>query len=124
MRIKYPVWLVLPAMLLAFAACKNDPPEPPEPDPPVCSTENITYQNRVEAIMEQYCTACHSGSSPDAGILLTTYEQVKQQALEGLLYDSMAHNPNATPMPYLGQKVPDCTLSQIAAWIADDAPEN
>lgn len=124
MSLKHSILPFLFALMIAFTACKNDPPEPPEPEPPTCNTENITYENRVEAIMEQYCTACHSGASPDAGIVLTTYEEVKSQALDGLLYDSMAHNSNATPMPYLGQKVPDCTLAQIAAWIADDAPES
>lgn len=89
-----------------------------------CVTENITYQNTIGSLIQNRCQGCHSGTSPDGGILLTNYELIKNQALNGLLLDAVQHNGNATNMPYNSAQLPQCEIDQIEAWILADAPLN
>lgn len=126
---------------------ENDPQMPPDPYEPLtqgqidmlytwiqqgapnnscedCVTENITYQTNIENIISNRCQGCHSGNHAETSLLLTNYEQVKNQALNGPLLEAVTHTGDATPMPYNSAQLPQCEIDQIEAWILADAPLN
>ena len=90
----------------------------------VCDTSNVTYSGTVAGLMTQYCTGCHGGSGPSAGIALETYAQVKFYASNGQLWGTMNHENGFKPMPQGTPKLDACTLSKLYAWIISGAPNN
>ncbi len=63
-----------------------------------CDTSAIvTYSNFVEPLMSTYCTGCHGQYSPQGGVSLVTYAEVKAIAQSGRLYGSIAHQPGYSP---------------------------
>jgi len=87
-----------------------------------CDTTNVTYQSQIGSLIATRCQGCHSGNNPDGGISLTNYNQVKNEALFGLLYDAVSHNGNATNMPYNSGQIPECEIDLIRIWIENGAP--
>jgi len=87
-----------------------------------CDTTNVTYQSQIGNLIATRCQGCHSGSSPDGGISLTNYNEVKNEALFGFLEDAVLHNGNATNMPYNSGQLPQCELDLIRIWIENGAP--
>jgi hypothetical protein len=81
-----------------------------------CNTNNFTYSAAVAPILQSACTGCHSGSSPSAGINLTTYADVEKVASNGRLLGSIKHQSGYVPMP-TGGKLSDCQITQISKWI-------
>ncbi len=90
----------------------------------VCDTSNVTYSGTVAGIMTEYCTGCHGGSSPSAGIALETYSQVKFFVSNGQLWGTMNHDNGFKPMPQGTPKLDPCTLDKVFAWIREGAPNN
>lgn len=87
-----------------------------------CPTSPASFQSNVGALISSKCEGCHSGSTPDGGVLLTNYEEIRTQALFGTLYDAIAHNGNAVNMPYNSGQLPQCEIDLILEWIENDAP--
>ena len=87
--------------------------------PPI--TRTIKYNSDVQNIMFNHCVTCHGGSSPSAGLDLTTYENVRRSTEQGTL--SQRINDAANPMPQSGL-LPSEQRQIIAKWIQDGFPEN
>ncbi len=73
--------------------------------------------------------ACHSGNAPEGGILLDNYNNVKASAeIEtgnyGSLYGTISHASGNSPMPKNADKLSDCNISKIKAWIDQGALDN
>ena len=86
------------------------------PETGSCDTVNITYSATVRPILDKYCIGCHSGTNPPKGINLTVYGDVRTVALDGRLRGVTARLPGYTPMPFGGNKLPDCEIDQLSAW--------
>lgn len=83
-----------------------------------CDSSQFKYAANIKPILENYCTGCHSGSSPASGIDLTTYTNVKPVATSGLLYGVVAHLPGFNPMPKgTLTNIPACEIAQIRKWV-------
>ena len=125
---KFPLFtlLLLVGMALAMSACYYDNEEYlyPVVDIPTCDTSSVTYANTVVPVLQRECYACHGASAPGGGINLTTYAGLKRVVDDGSFYGSISHNPNWSKMPQGGNKLPDCELSQIEAWINQGAANN
>lgn len=116
---KHIVLVVGLGLLLGAQSCKKDKAEPePEPAPTPISAK---YNNDVKNIMNNYCTACHSGANPSSNLSLTTYAEVKAAAQNRGLYTRM--NSSANPMPASGKLSTD-KLAIVDKWIQDGYPEN
>lgn len=83
--------------------------------------EVITYVGDVKAIIDNNCTTCHGTVSPQAGLSLVTYQQVRNAAENGNLIPRMNNATN--PMPPSGV-LPAATRAIIDAWANDGFPEN
>lgn len=76
----------------------------------------ITYLKDVQPIIFNNCLTCHSTINPRAGLVLTTYLQVKNSAQNGNLIVRM--NSDSNPMPQNGKLI-QSSLDIIDKWKAD-----
>jgi mono/diheme cytochrome c family protein len=82
--------------------------------------EVVTYTGNVKAIIDNNCTSCHGAVSPQAGLSLVTYQQVRNAAENGNLIPRM-NNPTA-PMPPSGRLSANIRAI-IDSWADDGFPE-
>jgi hypothetical protein len=90
----------------------------------ICQSDSIGFADHVQPTINQRCSSCHSGQSPEAGISLTNYEQISKVAKSGKLVGVITHSPGFTPMPGDGSMLSDCQISQIKIWVEDGAENN
>lgn len=92
-------------------------PSSEEIDPSI----KITYTKDVQPIIFNNCLTCHSTVNPRAGLVLTTYQQVRVSAELGNLIPRM--NSNSNPMPPNGRLIQQ-SLDIIDKWKSDGFLEN
>ncbi|NNK82705.1 MAG: hypothetical protein HKO92_06255, partial [Flavobacteriaceae bacterium] len=56
-----------------------------------CDLANITFSQSVWPIIQNNCTGCHSGASPQGNLSLTNYDEVAQIASNGYLSGVINH---------------------------------
>lgn len=120
--IKYVFVSLLFSVLLV--SCYYDKEDSVYPYDKFCDTSNTTYSGTVEPIINQYCVSCHLSANPSGQITLDSYSSVKVQADNGKLFGSINHDGGYSPMPKDGNKLSDCQISQIKAWIDAGSPNN
>ena len=86
-------------------------------------TVNVTYSLAIKSLLSNKCIGCHSGATPQGGIDLSTYTNVKTQVTNGKLWGSVSHATGYTPMP-VDATLSNCELTQIQKWISQGAPNN
>jgi len=102
-----------------FFACKHDP----EIVPPTPCNTTFAFSADILPIIETNCTGCHSGSNPDAGLLLETHSDVVIAVREEELWERI--NDSEDPMPPSPfNELSDCNKNQIQSWIEADMPNN
>jgi cytochrome c5 len=90
-----------------------------------CNTLNITYSTTVRNLLNgSGCLSCHSGPSPSGSIRLDNYADLMLRVNDGRLVGAISHAPGFTPMPQAGNKMSDCEINKIKAWISAGAPDN
>lgn len=89
-----------------------------------CDTLNITYNNRVLAIIQNNCYSCHTGATPLANINLQGYANLKLYADNGKLEGVINHASGYAPMPKGGNKLSNCDINAIHSWINKGALNN
>lgn len=89
-----------------------------------CDTTNIQYSLHITPILNASCIACHSNILASGGVILDNYTDVKKYADSGQLVGCVQHQSGFKPMPQGQQKLSQCTLDKISAWVAAGAPNN
>jgi len=89
-----------------------------------CDTENRSFAAHIQPVITNNCLGCHSGGAPSGGINLSTYAGVKTVADNGRLLGAIRREAGFSPMPQGAAQLPQCTIDQFAAWVADGAPNN
>lgn len=112
--------------ILIFAFSCTNKKEDPEVvvAPSLCDTENITYSGFVEPLLFTHCVNCHNDVTTSGNVDLSTHAKVKVSADNGDLYGAISHQENYTPMPFSQDKLPECDIAKIKAWIDQGAPNN
>ena len=104
----------------------------------LCDTSfSVSYQNDIVWILRftknpstsEPCYNCHSQatSGRGGGRVFDTYNGLKTYVDNEQLLCAIKHLgcAGAQPMPYLaGEKIPDCDINRIEAWINQGAPNN
>lgn len=93
------------------SACKQD-----------CDSSQFSWSGTIQPLIKQKCEGCHNSASPQSGIILEQYTQVKALVDNGSLEGSITGN-GFVVMPYQNP-LPACEQQQILNWIADGAPQN
>jgi hypothetical protein len=116
---KAPLFVLLLGLVL-FSCSKDDD------DDDVCDTSDITYTNTVASIMNNNCalSGCHvDGNEMVAFFSLEGYTKAKGAADFGRIVGAISHESGFSPMPKGSNKLDQCTIDQIAAWVDAGAPE-
>lgn len=87
-----------------------------------CDTANAKFISFVQPLIQIRCQGCHSGSSPQGGLKLENYTDIKAVANSGQLYTVVTRATNW--MPKGGQKLDACTTDKLKAWIDAGALNN
>lgn len=113
-----PVSLLFASLLIS--SCGKD-----DPTPNICDTTNVSFTDVILPIMEQGCrTGCHNGDTPSSGFTLENYADVKAKVDQGRLAGAVSHDEGFTAMPLNMDKLADCEIDQIKAWIDQGALDN
>jgi len=89
-----------------------------------CDTSNVKFSAQVKTIIDGNCKNCHSGSSPQGRIDLSTFDSVKAQVTANKLYGSINHSGGFSPMPKGVSKLSDCQIRAVKIWIDAGTPNN
>ena len=118
--------IFLPLVLaVALCGCYNDNSEDLYPAS-LCNTTTVTYSATIKPIVTANCaiSGCHTGSFPANGIELDDYAGLKSIANSGQLLGTINHQSGYSAMPQNLPQLPQCSLDQIAKWVADGALDN
>jgi len=88
------------------------------------SSAAVTYGQQVRSIIAANCTGCHCGTSPQAGINLSTYAGLNVKVDDGRFWGAINHLPGYSAMPKNGTQLSECERTQIKKWIDAGAPNN
>jgi uncharacterized membrane protein len=88
-----------------------------------CTATGISFSKDIEPIIKLNCVGCHSNSIKNGGVDLSSYYNVHTEAASGKLYNSVAHNGSARPMPPSLQ-LGTCDIKKIKAWIDEGMSNN
>lgn len=86
-----------------------------------CITEGMKFSKDIKPIIDDNCVGCHGGAKPKMGYDFSKPEKFKEVALSGDVYLAITHSEGVTAMPFEGDKLSDCDISKIKAWIDDGA---
>lgn len=90
----------------------------------LCDSNSFTYAANIKPLADKYCKGCHSTSSAQKGIILDTYDGLRNATLNGKLLDAINHRTGAVAMPYNVTKLSDCEIRQFEKWAAGGALNN
>ena len=91
----------------------------------VCDTSNVNYENQISAIIDLNCIHCHNSAKADGGVILETYEQVRDITVNGNLIPCINHESGYPRMPAdKNEKMDPCFLSQFDIWLEIGTPKN
>jgi hypothetical protein len=91
----------------------------------VCDTTAIDYASIRSVFDNGTCLTCHSGANADAGLDLSTYAGTSQYltSSSSILIDRITVGSTGDIMPPSGNKLSDCNVSKIRAWLNNNFPE-
>jgi len=113
--------------VLFISGCYYDNEEylyPEQGGPGGCDTTNVTYSATIAPILATNCIGCHNSTIPNAGVILSNYNDLKVQVNNGRFWGAINHLSGFANMPPSGSKLSNCNLAKIKKWIDDGAPNN
>ncbi len=112
-------------VLTLFGSCTyHNEDEYFKDNPDRCYTDDVSYQNDILPVLEASCISCHSSANLSGGIDLSNHSEIKQVAESGLLLGVLRHDMGFKPMPQNANKLSDCTILKIEAWIDQGLKNN
>ncbi|AFK05677.1 hypothetical protein Emtol_0162 (plasmid) [Emticicia oligotrophica DSM 17448] len=92
-----------------------------------CSFDNnktVSFNQELMPLIKAKCLQCHDSKNHYDGIILETYNQVKENAQSGELYDSVVSINGAAPRMPKGGQLTDCEVNIIKFWIQQGSLNN
>jgi hypothetical protein len=77
----------------------------------------VSYAKDIEPLLKSNCTSCHGGSSPSAGIDLSSYSKVKANASAASSVIQRGSMPPGGPLSTANKQL-------FAAWVSAGTPNN
>ncbi len=91
------------------------------------TTVIISYRSDITNILRQNCFMCHSAekyASFGGNRQLDSFQSLQEMVTNGKLLKAINHAAGAVPMPYGGEKLSDCDIMKITAWVNRGARDN
>ena len=123
MKKNYVILYCLSAILIT--ACTYNKEEELYPNTGNCDTNNVSFSTTITPILQKYsCSFCHSSVTMSGNISLANYNSVKTQVNNGRLFGAINHEPGFSQMPQGGNKMNQCDINKVKAWIDAGALNN
>ncbi len=92
-------------------------------EPGTCDDPDDMWMTEIKPWVDNKCTGCHSGSFPQGGVSLSTYEEVSAAAQ--LVHDVISL-PESDPgsMPKDAPNLDACKIEGFDKWIDLGTPRN
>jgi uncharacterized membrane protein len=85
---------------------------------PTCDTVGVTFVADIKPIIDLRCNSCHSPTTKQGGIDLSTQALVESVGRSGKLLGSISRTAPYKPMPpSAAAKASDCDVAKVRAWI-------
>jgi hypothetical protein len=116
--------MMLLTMTMLLTACYYDNEEYLYSSVPCDNT--FTFTSRIAPLVAQQCASgCHEGANPSAGLLLTTYDEIKACVDNNNKFaNSLTGANGASIMPKGTSGLSTCDKTAVNAWITAGAPNN
>jgi hypothetical protein len=111
-------FLLIVTMFIGLSSCTSETLEDEDIEPIVTT---IKYNDDVRNITSANCVSCHGGSSPQAGLDLSSYVNVRSAVENGNLLNRI--NSQSSPMPPSGI-LSSSTRAVVDQWVTDGYLEN
>jgi hypothetical protein len=108
---------------LIIVSCGDDDDDEPE----TCITTDLTYDNYAKAFLASNCatSGCHDADGLGGTIgSFDTYEGTKAWFDMGRVKGAINHQDGFSNMPKGEEKLDDCSIDKLSAWIDAGIPEN
>jgi len=88
-----------------------------------CDTVDITWDSKIEDILERNCVECHNKDLNYNGVRHDSYAEELILVNDGRLRGVINHKSGFAKMPKDRGMLPACELKQINTWLDNGAPE-
>lgn len=88
-----------------------------------CDLSSVSFSADISTIISNSCLSCHSGATPNGGVLVTNYSEIAALANSGKLLNVIKGSNGAPLMPANGA-MDNCRIDKITKWIEDGAQNN
>jgi hypothetical protein len=124
----FSVSIMMVSWWLATSGCYKDSAEKLYPVAPQCDTMGMKYSSNVSPILSGDCATggCHTTANKvnAGGYAFDSYSETMLAVPNNKLMNSIKHLNGYSQMPKGGNKLPDCDIAQIQAWINQGSPNN
>nr|MBS0037021.1 hypothetical protein [Saprospiraceae bacterium] len=110
-------------LLTLISACYYDVEEELYPNE-ICDTQEVSYSGFVKPVLEDNCLICHNSGSNMGNVTLEGIDNVRIYSANGRLLGAIKHEPGFSPMPQGNEKLSDCQITKIEAWINQGTMDN
>jgi mono/diheme cytochrome c family protein len=114
---QYILFSMATALTIFSVSCKNNSVEALS-NGSICDTSAVKYSTTIKSMMNNHCTNCHGGASPEAGIRLESYSDLVTYGQASL------NDMKIGKMPKNAPKLDDCNINKLAAWINQGSLNN
>lgn len=87
-----------------------------------CDTTNLTY-SKIKYIFENNCYRCHNETTNYHSIIVSSYDKLKAAVNTGKLQPAINHTGEFKMPKDRTEKLDDCLIAMIEAWINGGMPE-
>ena len=97
------------------------------PQPCEVSAQSVTYSGVISPIFDAHCRECHGTSvyaTKAPGVNFGDYQAINSYFSPSKLLGCIRHDPGFDPMPQGREKLSDCDIQRIEAWIAAGKKNN
>lgn len=103
--------------ILSLSSCYYDTEENLYPDPPACDTISVSYINDLVSIFINRCYSCHGNNNTVSSIEFEGHTDLLTVLNSKNLLGAIKRIPGVIAMPQGADKLPDCEIYKIEAWI-------
>ena len=89
-----------------------------------CDSTNVKFSTFIAPLVQNKCLGCHTATSAGGGVVLNSYATIKTSVQSGKFWGSVNHASGFSAMPKGTDKMPQCDLNKIKAWINRGALNN
>lgn len=107
-----------------MTACYNDSEENLYPNPSACDTVNVSYKTDVSPILENRCYNCHANNTTNSIYEFEGHSDLLAIIATRNFLGAIKREAGVLAMPLGGDKIPDCEISIIEAWITQGKLNN